>query len=320
MRKHLLAAWCILTFFSTPALADTADTSRIFPLPRAELAEAITETLEANGFRVSRTALEMGRVRLDALTGPGTWQITLTPDSALATRATAIYRSQVDGAPVPEPEDLWGLLSRSSSPKTDTAVTSQDNEHNDRRPIPSIILSRIETVVCIKAELNGVPIQLSGVIITGDGFILCTAHDLRDLQEVRVVCYDGDILRGNVVRTDHHLDLALVHINRTFDTFVNVANGRNLLGFGECLYSVGCPIDLGGTVYRGVVNGPPRHVDGLPLWQVNMAIHHGSSGSPVFDVQGTLVAMVKGRYRGTESIGFLIPLETIMDFVIHVGQ
>jgi len=46
-----------------------------------------------------------------------------------------------------------------------------------------------------------------------------------------------------------------------------------------------------------------------------MKIYPGSSGSPVFDVQGNLVAIVKGRHRGTDSIGFLIPLETIIEFV-----
>jgi serine protease Do len=56
-------------------------------------------------------------------------------------------------------------------------------------------------------------------------------------------------------------------------------------------------------------------VDKLTYWQVNMEIHPGSSGSPVFDVQGNLVGIVKGRYRGTKSIGFLIPLETIIAFV-----
>jgi serine protease Do len=46
-----------------------------------------------------------------------------------------------------------------------------------------------------------------------------------------------------------------------------------------------------------------------------MKIYPGSSGSPVFDVQGNLVAVVKGRYRGSESIGFLIALETLLDFI-----
>jgi len=41
----------------------------------------------------------------------------------------------------------------------------------------------------------------------------------------------------------------------------------------------------------------------------------GCSGSPVFDGQGRFVSVVKGRYRGTETIGFLIPRATVLEFL-----
>jgi serine protease Do len=56
-------------------------------------------------------------------------------------------------------------------------------------------------------------------------------------------------------------------------------------------------------------------VNGLPLWQARIHIDPGSSGSPVFDGHGRLTAIVKGRYRGTNSIGFLIPFETLLHFL-----
>jgi serine protease Do len=46
-----------------------------------------------------------------------------------------------------------------------------------------------------------------------------------------------------------------------------------------------------------------------------MQIRPGSSGSPVFDLGGKLVAVVKGRYRGAESVGFLIPYASLMKFL-----
>jgi len=48
-----------------------------------------------------------------------------------------------------------------------------------------------------------------------------------------------------------------------------------------------------------------------------MNIYPGSSGSPVFDARGQLVAMVKGRYRGTTTVGFLTPLEAIITFLLN---
>ena len=51
-------------------------------------------------------------------------------------------------------------------------------------------------------------------------------------------------------------------------------------------------------------------------WRVMlMEILPGSSGGPVFDREGNFVGMVKGRFRGAGKVGFLIPLETIIEFV-----
>jgi len=312
MFKQLVALLCITTFFGFPAFAEVNGASKTYSLPRPEVEEIIVKALKKNDFDITRRPLGMGRVGLRAVTPKGTWQLTLTPNSALATDVHATFQGKNEKVETPPGGDFWNLISGHLSQDANFA---EPTEHRDyAQPIPSVILSKIEAVVCIKAEKQPNGMQLSGFVVDRQGLIMCTAHDLSNLQAVDVICHDGRKFRGNVIQTDHELDLALIHIDRTFDTFIDITEGRNLLGVGELLYSVGCPIDLGGTIYRGVINGPPRHVNGLPLWQVSMEIHEGSSGSPVFDTQGTVVAIVKGRYRGTDSIGFLIPLETVMKF------
>jgi len=46
-----------------------------------------------------------------------------------------------------------------------------------------------------------------------------------------------------------------------------------------------------------------------------MEILPGNSGSPVFNGAGDLIGVVKGRYRGTDDVGFMIPLDTITEFL-----
>ncbi|MBW2266740.1 MAG: trypsin-like peptidase domain-containing protein [Deltaproteobacteria bacterium] len=299
----------VVAIADVSALADPENRSKTYPLPVAELEELITDRFERSGFEVTRTALKMGQVRLKGTKATRCRQIILTPHSALATDVYADYPVN-NASEDRHVKELWDLISKYVS--GETTVRSQNE--NTQQVIPSAVLSKIESVVCIKAETKKGQIQLSGFAVNKEGLIICTAHNLKNLQRVSVILYDGRQLSGNIIKTDHHRDLALLHIDAKLDTFISLADGRNLLGMGEWLYSVGCPIDLRGTVFPGMINGPPRHVDNLPLWQINMEIHPGSSGSPVFDVQGTLVAIVKGRYRGTDSIGFLIPLETIMAF------
>jgi serine protease Do len=96
---------------------------------------------------------------------------------------------------------------------------------------------------------------------------------------------------------------------------VSLQDGRYLLRNGEPLFAVTCPVNNISGIQPGFLDGPPRRVQGLPLWQVRMHIAHGSSGSPVFDAQGRLAAIITGRFRGTDSIGFLIPFETLLHFL-----
>ncbi len=152
-------------------------------------------------------------------------------------------------------------------------------------------------------------------MVDSQGLVLTTIHDVETFDDITITLYDGRELTGNVIKKNSDQDLALINIRTGLENAVSLVEGRNLLGMGERVYSVGCPINLVGSVFPGIINGPPRSVDKMTYWQVNMEIHPGSSGSPVFDVQGNLVGIVKGRYRGTQSIGFLIPLETIIAFV-----
>jgi serine protease Do len=181
--------------------------------------------------------------------------------------------------------------------------------------IPQNVLSLIEAVVCIEAVKGEKKEQYSGFFIDADGTIISTTHNLDDFDQFSVGLHDGRKLKGEVIKFDRHRDLSLIKVEFRSTSHVLFTRGRKNLQMGEQIYSLGCPMNLVGTVFTGIVNGPPRRVDDLTYWQVNMEIHPGSSGSPVFDVNGNLVGVVKGRYRGTHSIGFLIPLDAIVMFM-----
>jgi serine protease Do len=193
--------------------------------------------------------------------------------------------------------------------------TPADQKDVTNQIIPATILTQIGNVVCLKTKFNAKTSQHSGFIVDTQGLVLSTIHNVEAFHDIKVTLYDGREITGEVIKKSTLQDLALIDIGASVEHAVSLPEGRNLLGMGERVYSVGCPMSLVGSVFPGIINGPPRRVNEQPYWQVNMEIHPGSSGSPVFDVQGHVVGMVKGRYRGTQSIGFLIPLETIIAFL-----
>ena len=314
MMRHLITFLLTLLLSAiAPAWADTAcpDMRRPFQAPASEVVGIVSEWFSDRGYAVRRDFPSPGYVSLTAWRSKEEWNITVRPQSALASllsvnhknvanakQACLSLREYVDGY-------LLGITPR-RPPQTQAPIQA----------VPTAVLDQIETVVCIQARSSGREVQLSGVVVDPEGLVLCTAHDLTGQQRVTVTFYDGSSSPGIVTRLDFLQDLALVECPVGDRSFVSLSAGRNLLGMGENIYAIGCPNNLRGTIAPGTIVGPPRLVNDLPLWQVAMDIFPGSSGSPVFDAQGRVVGMVKGRYRGTASVGFLTPIETIIAFLL----
>ncbi len=291
--------------------------TQIFPLPVIELESVISSHLKSSGFEVRRIRTKTGIIKLTASKVNQRWIIFLHPYSSLATEIDAQFtvNDTPDKSGIISLKELIADYIRSDSENEPSSMLPSFKIAKSSQGIPYPVLSNIESVVCIHAEKNSNQIQGSGFVIGENGLILSTAHDLLKSQKITVTFSDGSTQSGVLIKIDYRLDLALISVDLKGCSFISLAEGRNLLGMGERLYSIGCPKNQRGTIYSGLINGPPRRMDNLPFWQVDMAIYHGSSGSPVFDIQGNLVAVIKGKYKGTSSIGFLIPLETVIDFV-----
>ncbi len=305
----LLLFFCLLTvpcFAATQAAgAGAATVTRKFSLPVAEAGQVITRWLTASGLEVEEQTTGSGGMRIVACGQNVSWDITLQADTPLASVARIRLSGGGDGDRIAALEEAV----RAHLDHQDKATAEGE------AAFPSQVLDRIEAIVCIRALSRGQFFQSSGFFVEKDGLILCTAHDLREHEEVRITTATGLEFKGDVIMADFTRDLALIRIKAEMENVVDVTGGRNLLGMGEQVFSIGCPINLRGTVNTGVLNAPPRRVGNLPYWQVSMEVQPGSSGSAVFDAGGRFVGMVKGRYRGTDTIGFLIPLETIVEFL-----
>jgi serine protease Do len=296
-----------LSIFCGSLYAGPESSPRLYSLPISELEAIVSDWLIQSGFDIQRSRLKMGDVRLTIARPAEKWQIVLKPHTELTTEIRA---GSASGAPQPSAT----IDNMATYIEKYTEVPAAQKEVSNQT-IPPVVLAQIGNVVCLKTKFKDKTSPHSGFIVDSQGLVLSTIHNVETFHDIQVTLYDGREITGDVIKKDINLDLALIDVGSGVKHAVSLAEGRNLLGMGERVYSVGCPMNLVGSVFSGVINGPPRRVNELTYWQVNMEIHPGSSGSPVFDVQGNLVGIVKGRFRGTQSIGFLIPLETIIAFV-----
>jgi S1-C subfamily serine protease len=296
--------------FAAASLQASPDThTKIYSLSVAELEKQIVEWLADSGFEVRRRSLGLNQVELKAQSGAKSWEINLRPSSPIATEIQATYRV----GPKADEEGIQELWERISAYAREPSLKSE----NKRQAIPDTVLSLIGATVCLKAveEGEGKVYQSSGFILDRRGLILSVAHGAEITGDFIFILPEGKEVKAELVKIDRTKDLALFRANTGKDTGIPIRKRRDPVRIGEKIYSIGCPFGLRSTVLSGTINGPVRLLEGLPLWQVDMDVYPGSSGSPVVDTQGHLVGMLKCRQMGTVSIGFLIPLGTIIEFV-----
>lgn len=308
MRLSVFITAIILVFLQAlSAAAAEAPSAGIIGIPRFEAEQVVAGWLKHGGYQVSRETLT-DAVRISAVKKAKELRVTLRHHSPMATEIS------VESRPPEAAVELWKFLGGYQQ--------GYSTNHNGRKgpldslkDIPAQIALNMDLVVCIHASAGGRPTQLSGFVVDASGLILCTAHTLKRPKDITITLADGRTLKGRLVKIDFEKDLALIDCSHTFSKAVALNNSGLVPDMGQRIYTIGCPLNNRGTVSSGYVDGPVGVVDGQALLQVRMEVEPGSSGSPVFDRDGTLVAVVKGRLKGGNASGLLIPMDTIISFV-----
>lgn len=298
------AAACLLALaFAATGRASADDGWARWPLPLAEAEWVVTRWFASTGFEVTRSPPEAGVVRLSGTRGSERRDVLLRPCSALA---TCVHPG--DAPDAAREKELSELLTRHLGGATlDRPLPDSE--------VPKPVLARKAAAVCIDAQQRGRVLRSSGFGVDGDGQLLTTAHDLEGIREVTVLWEDGRKAKARLVRVDPERDLALLRVAGPVPAAVPLRGARGVLEDGEEVFSIGCPSGVGETIRSGRVRTPMKRVGSLRLWEVEIESLPGGSGSPLFDASGHLAGVVKGRLRGTETTGFVIPVEVILRFL-----
>jgi len=279
--------------------------SRIYGMTATEAQEVVTEWLKNHEFEVFNQSSSDQSIDLVAEKNQQQLRVVARKHSPLAARIQI---------------EALSKAARSSAAALQLYLDGYINLPNhppepDTNGIPMSVRSHYRAVACIYVADPDKEIQITGFVVDKAGLVLCTGHDLEIDQPVSLLLNGGHEIQGRVVKIDRLRDLALIKAAVLLDSVVPLHNGRFMLQNGDRLFAITCPSGGLAHIEAGFLDGPPRRVEGMPLWQVQMHISHGSSGSPVFDSQGRMAAIVKGRFRGTDSVGFLIPFEIILQFL-----
>jgi serine protease Do/serine protease DegQ len=177
----------------------------------------------------------------------------------------------------------------------------------------------------------------SGVIISGDGYILTNNHVISDssgepADEITVRLDDGREVDAVLVGRDERTDVALLKIEETDLPYITMADSSNLR-VGDIVFAIGNPLGVGQTSTMGIVSATGRTNLGLlgnqgyeNFIQTDAAINRGNSGGALVDARGRLVGIntaIFSQTGGNIGIGFAIPsrlARTVIHELIDSGR
>lgn len=169
----------------------------------------------------------------------------------------------------------------------------------------------------------------SGVIISGDGYIITNNHVVEQSDEIRVILADKRSFKGRIVGADPKTDIAIVKISASGLPTARWGDSDKLQ-VGEFVLAIGNPFGLSNTVTMGIISAVGRANVGIADYedfiQTDAAINPGNSGGPLVNIKGELIGIntaIFSRSGGYQGIGFAVPSDmarVVFDQLLKQGK
>jgi serine protease Do len=164
----------------------------------------------------------------------------------------------------------------------------------------------------------------TGVVLSGDGYIVTNAHVVSNARSVRVrlpsdrargqsiLPAQTRLLDARVIGVDRGTDLAVLKIPASDLTHLELGDSESLRQ-GQLVLAFGNPLGLENSVSMGIVSSVARQIkadDPMIYIQTDAPINPGNSGGPLVDAYGRVVGIntfILSQSGGSEGVGFAIP-------------
>jgi TPR repeat protein len=152
----------------------------------------------------------------------------------------------------------------------------------------------------------------SGVLVSGDGFIVTNAHVVERCRSMTATHISGKSRRSYeplLKYYEEQSDTAVLRIPpEDFDYFDVLARPVRI---GERVYAIGNPRGLEQSISEGIVSGN-REQDGVPWIQHSAPISPGSSGGALIGSRGELLGINAWTRTESQNLNFAVPAATLV--------
>jgi serine protease Do len=189
-------------------------------------------------------------------------------------------------------------------------------------PVKDLVRRFGEAVISIETPSG----KGSGFILNEEGFAVTNHHVIDGETRISVILYEN--APGGGLKRRRIDDVAIVALNPFIDLALlklppqkDLKLGHVFLGSfdevntGDEVFAVGNPLGLERSVSQGIVSTRNRNFEGLVYIQTDTAINPGNSGGPLFNLRGEVIGVTNMGFRGTDNLGFAIPINYVKDFL-----
>ncbi len=153
----------------------------------------------------------------------------------------------------------------------------------------------------------------SGVMIDPNGIILTAKHVIDSARFIAVKIPGNNVtFPAEVVQSTDNSDYAFLVIKVQNQEYIKLPAKAPQLLRGQQIWTYGYPIIPGEpepNITKGIIT---RFSQYFRMWQLDAAVHGGSSGGPLVDDKGNIVGVIVAKLKDAEGMNFALPMDTIL--------
>lgn len=203
-------------------------------------------------------------------------------------------------------------------------ITSKFNSAKNPRSAEEIYKSAIDGVCCIRGDDGAHAFSGSGFLVDNQGYIITNCHvvtneDHSKLLNNLTANFDGKEykLEAVAVCKQDVIDCALMKIVSPAPKGMKalpVGNSDDVV-HGQKVYAIGNSLGEGLCITSGIISDLHRIVFNCEAFMSDVATNHGNSGGPLFDEDGSVIAICVAGIDGAKGMNYFIPINLVMQAV-----
>jgi len=194
--------------------------------------------------------------------------------------------------------------------RTSSSVSNLSDKSSAVTKTASQILDENRSSIAVIVAAGNTSLKLgTGFFVRSRGLLLTNFHVVEGTDVVGVKIPGSGEVHLARKATGFDLDNDLVLLEVETPTVKPVILGdSDQVKVGEPIVVVGNPEGLEETVSNGLLSGIRQH-DRRNLFQISAPISEGSSGSPVFNARGEVIAVVVSTLESGQNLNFAVPID-----------